>query len=206
MKVFARLFQKGMVACECLFAFEYFWRHPDAGLLRSPTSKTQPERSPRRLRRGEMSLSPFHFAQRNMFFFAAILPKRTERVSSHKTQTVNEILLRREYYPCCAGKIKSPQPNVPRVHDDADWPYFVFRSVSACGVHKRRAAHAKVIKVIKELSHGIASFCDLLCVIIRPFFAFVNRFLQIFRILWKNYQVDCGHDWFHTIFVNRFCL
>jgi hypothetical protein len=64
--------------------------------------------------------SPFDFAQRNMFFFAAILPKRTERIFSHNIPTVNEICLRQKYFPSCAGKIKSPQPNVPRVHDDAD--------------------------------------------------------------------------------------
>jgi hypothetical protein len=76
--------------------------------------------SPSRARRRETLQTPFHFAQRNMFFFAAILPKRTERIFSHNIPTVNEIRLRQKKFPRCAWKIKSPQPNVPRVHDDAD--------------------------------------------------------------------------------------
>jgi hypothetical protein len=35
-----------------------------------------------RLLRGEASFTPFNFAQRNMFFFAALCPKRTERIIS----------------------------------------------------------------------------------------------------------------------------
>ena len=38
-----------------------------------------------RARRRETSHTLFDFAQRNMFFFAAILPKRTETVFSHFT-------------------------------------------------------------------------------------------------------------------------
>jgi hypothetical protein len=70
-----------------------------------------------------------------LVLFAAILPKRTERIFSHKIPRVNRVAEDVDPYEggskrtetifshkiqTVQGKIKSPQPNVQPMHDDAD--------------------------------------------------------------------------------------